>query len=421
MKEKLKTIPDSPGVYLFKNKRNKIIYIGKAKSLRKRVYSYFHKTYADLKVSKLVKEREEVAYITTRTEIEAILLEAQLIQEYKPKYNILLKSGSPFRYLLFTKPKLLLPRLKIIKTKKEKGKYFGPFYQKRDAQAVFDYLTRLFKLFVCNKKLENGCLDYHLGKCAGNCRPDFDRDAYLTRLEIAFDVLKGRHKKFVKKIEEKIFEHNKQLEFERARELAKYLKNFDTIFSTIEAKFSWKKYEPEIAYATATHHPQEKNFSCVLYELQKLLELDTPIKTIDCFDVSHFQGSFIVGSCIRFLDGKPDKNRFRKFKIKTLKKQNDYAALREIVTRRYRNSNEVPDLVLIDGGKGQRNAVLPLLGNTSCVSLAKKEELLITKIHPKGVKLNIKSPIGQLIISIRDYAHHFAINYHRIMRKKSYR
>ena len=149
-----------------------------------------------------------------------------------------------------------------------------------------------------------------------------------------------------------------------------------------------------------------------------VLKLASPPRSIDCFDVSHFQSTALVGSCVRFYDGIPQKNAFRRFKIKTLTEQNDYEALKEIVSRRYKNQDELPDLVVIDGGKGQRNAVLPLLKNSTCVSLAKREERLFSDSYPEGYVLDVHTPVGKLLISLRDYAHHFAITYHRLLRSK---
>jgi len=144
------------------------------------------------------------------------------------------------------------------------------------------------------------------------------------------------------------------------------------------------------------------------------------VNTIDCFDISHFQGHSIVGSCVRFTHGKPDKNKFRRFKIKYLTDQNDYAALQEIVLRRYADSAELPDLILIDGGKGQLSAVQKVLTGVYIVSLAKKEELLFSSYFPQGIALTVHEDVGKILIALRDYAHHFAISYHRLLRSKRF-
>ncbi len=414
------SLPRTPGVYLFKNDKNEILYIGKAKCLKSRVRSYFQKNNPVAKVGFLVEEHATISWISTKNEIEALLLEAQLIARYEPKYNVLLKKGQPFVYIVFTKcldtwnGRGHLPQLKIVRNKKDKGVYFGPFLHKGDARKMYDFLRQIFKLNICNKSIANGCLQYHLGNCTGNCKDGFSVKDYLFRLQLAMDVLKNNQKQFRKKIKEKIAEYNNELAFEKARKLISYLDRFETIFETLSTKFKESKFEPAIFQATA---PEKTNYAQTSKELQELTKAEKPIVSIDCFDISHFQSSYLVGSCVRFVNGKPDKNSFRRFKIKTLTEQNDYACLQEIVSRRYRNIDEIPDLVLIDGGKGQLSAVKKVIPNVNCISLAKREETIYGQHCKDGIKLDVKTDIGKLLISLRDYAHHFAISYHRLKRK----
>jgi len=424
--------PQQPGVYLFKDKEYQIIYIGKATCLRDRIRSYFGKEQQnDLKIHSLLAEHESINYITTGTEIEASLLEAHLIHKHQPKFNVLLKNGQPFLYILFTKDKP--PTIEIVRNKKKKGTYFGPFLHKMKARSVYNFLTKTFRLSLCNKKIDNGCLAYHIGTCAGNCRSDFDANEYRLRLQLAMDVLKGNDKEYTKKIKEQIEVYSKQLAFEKAQHLHEYLTNLDYIFRNIRLRFSPSKYSADVYIALnpfeqfheinnpKIQDPQPKeqaDASALEVKLQQFFKLENPVYTIDCFDISHFQSSSLVGSCIRFTDGKPDKNKFRRFKIKTLDKQNDYAALQEILTRRYKDKKNLPDLILIDGGKGQLNAIKKLGLQTICVSLAKKEERLFGDLFPEGIQLDVKTEVGKLLIALRNYAHHFAISYHRVRRKK---
>lgn len=414
METDYKTLPNLPGVYLFKNTEGQVIYVGKAKSLKTRVASYFQNK-TDWKVQALLEEAIRVDHVLTNTETEALLLEAQLVQEYDPKFNVLLKTGQPFLYLVVTND--TVPELKIVRSKTKKGVYFGPFIHKQQARAVHNFLISTFQLFCCNKKIPNGCLDYHLGKCAGTCMGTFNKGDYQFRVGLAQDVLRQDHAAFLEKLDQKINDYNQTLEFEKARNLHQYKEIIDTIFATLKAKYSPTKYLTDVTIATLPDQPID-NYEITAQELKETLGLQGLPETIDCFDISHFQSRYIVGSCIRFTNGKPDKNKFRRFKIKTLDQQNDYAALQEVVSRRYKNPEELPDLVLIDGGKGQRNAVLPLLQNTPCVSLAKKEELLFSDKYKEGLLLNVATNIGKLLISLRDYAHHFAISYHRLLRGK---
>ncbi len=415
-KSVINSLPTLPGVYLFKNKDNTIIYVGKAKSIKNRVRSYFQNKDKDWKIKALIDEHATLEHIVTKNEEEALLLEAQLIKDNQPKFNVLLKSGQPFVYLLFTKEPLL--KLELVRNKKKKGTYFGPFLHKKQARSVHTYLHKTFRLEWCNTKIKNGCLKYHIDLCAGNCRDDFDHEEYLFRVNLCITILKGNYTKSLRDIKNRITTHNTNLEFEKAKHLTEYLHNLDTIFATLKTKFSDKRYANEVFLATTPIHTRKQPDLALANKLQDFLQSAKPIITIDCFDVSHFQSNEIVGSCIRFAHGIPDKNNFRRFNIKSLKEQNDYAALQEIVSRRYKNPEDLPDLIVIDGGKGQLNAIKKLISQTTVVSLAKKEERLFMNQFPDGIVLDIRTELGNLFIALRDYAHHFAISYHRLRRNK---
>lgn len=411
-----KFIPTLPGVYLFKDAQGTIVYIGKAKSLHHRVHSYFQAHNRDWKVEAIRSAYADLDFIITKNETEAMLLEAELIQRYQPELNTVFKTGQPFIYILFTNTKHL-PTMTIVRNKKRKGTYFGPFLHKQQARRVHQFLLQTFQLNACNKKIANGCLDYHIGNCPGTCKTDFDKHEYLFRLELAKDVLRHQDKAFIEKIKMQLSEYNKQMAFEKSKRLHEYLENFALIFETIKTKYAPEKFTADILAATAP--VSEAPISPTIgTELATLLEIPTPISTIDCFDISHFQSHSIVGSCVRFTHGKPDKNKFRRFKIRTLTEQNDYAALQEIVMRRYKDASELPDLILIDGGKGQLSAVQALFPQAHIVSLAKKEERLFGTSVKDGITLDVKTEIGRLLIALRDYAHHFAISYHRLRQRK---
>ena len=434
-------VPSQAGVYFFKNAAQDIIYIGKAKCLKKRVQSYFSKRESDFKIDALLKEYASIDYVLTDNDIQAQLLEARLINEHQPKYNVLLTGGNPFLYILFTTVKSAhctkigdLPAIKLVRSKllREKGTYFGPFIQKKEARAVFAYLVRTFKLRLCAARLDGGCLDYHLGVCAGSCLPHFDVEAYAARLELARHMLEGNFKQALDMLKERIAHYSTGHEFETARVFHEYLQNFDVIFQTLKVGFSERRYADDVFAVTAPLAVNMQDRLAGADELKKLLNLPVRPRSIDCFDISHFQSRHLVGSCVRFADGTPDKTGFRKFKIKTLTQQDDCAALQEIVARRYTapdaraerlvfSRDLFPDLILIDGGKGQRNAICRLLKDhgdcvPSVLSLAKREERLFTPIHPEGIVLDIHTPLGRLLIALRDYAHRFAIGYHKKLR-----
>lgn len=418
--EILKNIPQLPGIYIFKNAANQVIYVGKAKNLYKRVLSYFQKKDDDWKVKELIVEHTSIEHIVTKNEAEALLLEVQLIRNYQPKFNTLLKSGNPFLYISFVYSRQeSLPEMKLVRTKKEKGCYFGPFMRKMDARRVFDYLTRTFKLIHCKSKIAHGCLEYHLGRCSGTCMTAFDRDEYITRLKLAEQALRGNHALFLKTVQEQLKKYNQEMAFEKAANLAAYIKNLEIIFETIKTKFTEKKYIPEVASKMSPYKRTREDLLLAAQELKQMLNLEKAPQTIDCFDISHFQSRYIVGSCIRFTDGMPEKNKFRRFKIRSLQEQNDYAALVEIVSRRYKDG-DIPDLIVIDGGKGQLSAITAILPQANVISLAKREETIFAPQLPEGYKLDIQQPAAQLLIALRDYAHHFAIAYHKLLRGKEY-
>lgn len=402
-------LPNKPGVYLFKDATHVIIYVGKATCLRQRVASYFHNKGKDWKIDSLLAEHSSIEHIVTGSEMEASLLEAHLIRLYQPKYNVLLKSGQPFVYILFTNEEL--PRMKYVRNKKEKGTYYGPFLQKRPARAAFNYLESTFRLRLCATKIEHGCLDYHIGTCAGNCRPDFDEQDYKIRLQLASNVLKKDHVTFTTTAQDQIKKYNETQEFEKSRTLHEYVANMETIFRTLELRFSPQKYAAAISAATIAKHCMPD--TSIAQSVQEFLGLTKPVVTIDCFDISHFQSTALVGSCIRFSYGMPDPHNFRRFKIKTLDQQNDYAALAEIVERRYKDKSQLPDLIVIDGGKGQLHTVANLALATPCIGLAKNPDRIFCDRYPEGICLDLNNPVGKLCVSIRDYAHHFAIDYHR--------
>lgn len=509
----IKKLPMQSGVYLFKDSDNQILYIGKAKNLKKRVANYITNYDTDLKSQTILSLSVTLEHIVTKTELEAMLLEAQLIQSHQPKCNILLKTGQPFLYIFISQGSPA--QLKLVRTKKQKGTYFGPFLEKTSARSVFNFLIKTFRLQLCKQKIATGCLFYHLGICAGNCRPDFSLDAYNERLALAKESLSTDREKFIASLKERIENYNTLLEFEKSRELYWCVQAFEKVFDVLDTpqvnnqmlikKDIWivtpdckalflfgehhgaltkrhvfyfplnnlsceiifdyfesyyritpppsvillnfdisqetnllyqdfftvlhkRSYSVSIEYPQQGHHAalvrmatikatQELEKQATLSQaLQRAFKLSKPPKTIDCFDISHKQGMFMVGACVRFTGGQPDKNNFRRFHIKSIDHQDDCAALAEIVIRRYKDPLDLPDLIVIDGGKGQLNAVKHLVP-VDVISLAKREETVFSGTIPAGKKLDPKSYVGQLLISLRDYTHHVAISFHRAIAK----
>lgn len=503
--EKAKELPKNFGVYFFKDEKNIIIYVGKAKNLQSRVLSYFKNFDSDFKANSILLHATQIDYKLVKNETQALILEAKLIQTYQPKFNVLLKSGTPFNYIFFSKEKI--PKISVTRNTKAKGTYIGPFLSKAQTLKIYTILTDIFGLKICSRKISGGCLYFHLKKCAGFCLENFDLKNYLKKLKLAKQLCLKGPKFFVKKIKKQIKNSNEKLDFETSENLSEILTTLENNFEKLQetkaiSHLELEKYiqahiwienktqlflfslsqgnvKKEFIYNLnkfeSTQSPQEyfnffynqapaplsiftnfeikkilklenslvskinelspdyiqlaleivkqddlKNSSLHL-SLKKLFKTKKPIVTIDCFDISHHQGTFQVGSCVRFKNGQPEKDKFRKFKIKLVKQQDDYKCLQEIVFRRYNLTQDFPDLILIDGGKGQLNAVKELYPEVEIASIAKKEERIFRpsfQVEDKnlvhhGIKISEKTIEGSTIISLRDYAHHFAISYHK--------
>ncbi len=400
---KPKKLTKRPGVYFFKNKDEQIVYIGKAKNIADRVASYFASP-DDFKHGLILSEATALETIPTSSEEEALHLEVDLIKKYQPKFNQLLKDGNPFIYLYFSDETIPMLSIVRIKTKKKQGMYIGPFLTKNIARKMFEYVTSTFQLKLCKKKIEHGCLQFHIGVCAGFCSPKFDIEFYKLRLNLAKHVLTKDSKSALKSLDKEIKDASKKMQFEKARNLVEYKKNLEHFVETIEklSNMPSKQQKPD----------DVKNLS-ILLAMQKRLHLNHVPYVIDCFDISHMQGHAIVGSCIRYVNGQPESKSFRRFKIKSIVDQNDYAALAEIVKRRYKSSNGYPNLVIVDGGKGQISAVKKLVGTAELVGLAKKEETIISANFSRFIQLDHTKLEDALILQIRDKTHQFAVSYHR--------
>ncbi|HAU30509.1 TPA: hypothetical protein DCW54_02690 [Candidatus Dependentiae bacterium] len=417
------TLPTLPGVYLFITPQGEILYIGKAKNLKRRILSYFRPT-NNQKIQQLIEQHERVAYIVTHSELEALLLEATLVHQHQPSFNTLLKNGNPFMYLAVTAPSAQsnqVPQLMLARnTNKKNARYYGPFIAKKDARKLYDYLINNFQLYLCNKKIPSGCLDYHIGRCAGSCKEDFDTKDYLMRLSAAEALLQGNKKNCLAFLHKQIEHFNQLLLFEKSRTIAEQIVTIEYLFDALTHKKHVQIYKKDLQNIFSESLPDEQQYQEASAELQKLAGTRIPPQTIDCFDISHFQSHQIVAAAVRFTNGTPDHNAYRRFIIKSITQQDDYAALQEAITRRYKNPNDLPDLILIDGGKGQRNAATSVLPpNATCLSIAKREERLFTPRYPEGIVLSPDTPAGALLITLRNHTHNQAITLHRIRARKS--
>jgi len=535
LKLQVASLPDAPGIYRFYDASRVLIYVGKAKSLRKRVGSYFNKqSQYNLKTEKLVSEIREIEYTIALSEFDALLLENNFIKANQPKYNILLKDDKTFPYLCILKERF--PR--IISTRKyipEQGEYFGPYTSVVSMKNVLDLIRQLYTIRTCNlllseENIANGkfkvCLEYHIGNCRGPCEGLQGETGYNEEIAQARHILRGNLSMVERHFRSAMQQASEHMEFEQA-ERNKYklelldkfqakstvvnqkltdidvatiisseqesfinymmIKEGAIVFSTnMEARKKLDESDPDILSIAvhelrSTHQSQNPvvltNVPIIVHEgtvenivpqigdkkkllslsltnaihqktkreleraekssrksevltiLQKDLRLPTLPEVIECFDNSNIQGSSPVASMVRFVDGKPNKAGYRHFNIKTVEGPDDFASMKEIVLRRYKrilDENEaLPNLIIVDGGKGQLSHAcealreLSIYGRVPIVGIAKKLEEIYYPEDPIPLHISKKSPGLQLIQKIRDEAHRFAITFHRLKRSKA--
>ncbi len=405
----LKQLPATPGVYQFLDAKKTIIYVGKAANLKSRVGSYFRKS-ADLSPVKqqMVDAVIDIKIITTESEIEALLLEANLIKKLQPYYNVTLRDDKSYIYVKIATEEAW-PRVLTTRTIDRSGTYFGPF---TSANAVRETLRvlRKFLPYRCNQKpidpnlspktyhlKPRACFWYHLGLCPGTCIGAVSRRTYAEIVRNIILFFEGRKKELIRSM-------RKDMGYERIAMMENVLAH-TRVLSVGEQ------------YASDTR------------DLARVLGVSA-LHRIEGYDISNIMGREAVGSMVVFLDGEPAKSEYKKFKIKTVHGANDVAMLEEVLTRRLQHAEwSLPDLMIIDGGKAQRNAALRVVGNhISIIAIAKgghggvlaqKEEIYFPG-EAKPLKLPNASPALHLVLRIRDEAHRFAIGYHKTLRKKKF-
>ncbi len=402
-------IPQLPGVYIFKDISNTILYIGKAKNLHKRVSSYRTDRQIDWKLDSLLKQSQSLEWIIANSEKDALLLEADLISEQKPLFNKLLTTDNPFNYIVF-REKNNLPIVEITRYHSEKNELIiGPFLIKKEAIDLYEYIMSFFNLFICNKKIKNGCLNYHIGKCAGSCKDDFDSISYKKRYSLAKMALKNEDS-FFKLLNTDIKKAKKNFNFVELEKLITYKLNASKLFYELDKKEEMVDMVDSILLNIAL---EESILEKALIQLKEILQLNKIPKIIDCVDISHFQGHAVTGACVRFINGKYSIQFSKSYKLSS-DENNDYKNLITLVHNHYKIINdEYPDILLIDGGKGQLGSVLTLKLPITLIALAKKMETLFTQYHPEGLVLTFEEPYGKLLIALRNSTHNAAIRLHR--------
>ncbi len=506
-------LPRAPGCYMFKGSSGVIIYVGKAKDLRKRVKSYFQKENHDPKTKALLRSISDVDFIATDNEVEALILENTLIKQHQPRYNIDLKDSK--RYALIHITDEAFPRLLIARRPIGKGRFFGPFVSGQERDYVKTALIKSFKIRTCRRLPKKACVRYHIGICTAPCIGMIDQEEYSENVERVALVLKGKVKGLLKKLERKMEGHSMTQNYEPAitlrdqiaaiqnlRERQKmerirrydedilnyvvkegkvYLLVFNVYKGTLTNKQEYvfdakedfleefvvqyysdnsvpselivpKKMDPTIkdylekirGKRVRVNSPKrgdkkkllalvKRNIELhffggveALDDLRKSLRLNETPAVIECFDISHLSGTSTVGSMVQFRYGEPDKSNYRRFRIRTVEGIDDFKAIAEVVRRRYKRlkeeAGELPNLVVIDGGRGQLNAALHELEalevRLPIIALAKQFEEIYFPGLRRPRRFDRKGSALKLLQEIRGEAHRFALAYNRLLRKK---
>lgn len=416
-----------PGIYLFLNQKGKVLYVGKAKNLKKRVSSYFLKNIElGTKTSILVSQIAKIRTIIVRSEIEAFLLESKYIKKHKPKYNVKLTDDKAYLMVRITIkdkfPKVLLARRPNDNPPAGGSIYFGPF--PNAAYALRTVLRTIRKIFPYQSTLNHAkriCLYYHLGLCP--CPPVFNSEnnkkEYQNNIKHIIDFLEGDTKKIIKDIEKERDLLSKNEEFEKANFLQNKINAIELITNPEYKSSLDLNVNPNI-----NEDLREKELNDLIQILNKN---NVPIKNLDrieCYDISNISGTNPTGSMVTFTNGEKDGNWYRKFRIRTLSAPNDFGMMEEVLRRRLNHKDwSYPDLIIVDGGKGQVSTAVKVLKSSNLeipvIGLAKREETIVTS-ELKEISLPKDSDALKLIMRIRDEAHRFAITYHRKLRSKSF-
>lgn len=530
----ISTLPDSPGVYQYYDRDGKLLYVGKAKNLKKRVSSYFNKQQDNGKTRILVKKIANIKHIVVQTETDALLLENNLIKKYQPRYNVLLKDDKSYPWICIKNERFprVFPTRRMIKDGSE---YFGPYTSMKTVHTLLDLIKGLYPLRTCNydlseEKIKNQkykvCLEYHLGNCLGPCEGLYSEKEYHENIEAIRDIVKGNFKESLHKFKKLMKQYADELRFEEAQRIKEkidILENYQSkstvvnpkinnvdVFSiisdegyayvnflqlshgaiirshTLEIKkkldetdeellqlaiielrqrfnsLSREIYVPfalELGEEVKVHVPKlgdkkaildlsernakyfrmekfkqakivdpDRHEKRIMAQMKKDLRLSVEPRHIECFDNSNIQGTNPVAACVVFKNGKPSKKDYRKFNIKTVVGPDDFASMEEVVYRRYKRLLEeeqpLPQLIIIDGGKGQLSSSLKSLdrlglrGKIAIIGIAKRLEELFYPDDPIPLYLDKKSETLKIIQQLRNEAHRFGITFHRSKRSK---
>ena len=423
-------LPKAPGVYLMKDDTGRVLYVGKAKDLRSRVGSYFQPS-ADLlntrgpDICRMVDKVVDIDHIECDSEVDALIKEARLIKDVQPPHNVMLKDDKTFPYIEITTGDDF-PGVYVTRTPRLKGsKLYGPFPNPMGARDAVNALQRVFKFRTCeldiredddSRRFFRPCLLHAINQCTAPCADLVGKDEYKKDIDRFKKFMATKRNTVMRQLTREMNEAATELRFEEAAKLRDRVKAIGSLALSGDVR---EDVQPEVFYVD----PREG-----LEKLGELLNLDAPPRCMECIDIAHLQGAEMVGSLISFIDGKPFKAGYRRFKIKEVTGIDDYAAIREVITRRYRYAADgeelFPDVILIDGGLGQLHAGLEAFADMDIrppmvTSLAKREEEIFIQAKSAPIRLSRNNPALRLMQQMRDEAHRFAQHYHHILRKKA--
>lgn len=418
-------LSEGPGVYIMHDGEGKEIYVGKAKNLRRRVSSYFQKRDRQSKDLALVANIADFEFAETDSELEAFLLESRLIKDLQPRYNVLLKNTDKYPFIEVTWGEAF-PRVRTAwRRDNGESRYYGPFVGAGDIKGALSLLQRVFRFRSCQRAIDpdaprhfrqRGCLNFHLKRCAGVCCGRVSREEYRKRISGLCRFLSGQKKDLIEDLRLDMARTAAELRFEDAASLRDLVDSLENL-----------NRHPGIDESLAPLNPQtepEKG----LEALKRALRLDELPRRIEGIDIANLMGREVVGSLVSFLDGMPFKDGYRRYRIRTVDGQDDFASIAEVVRRRYgRMAGEgvpMPDIILIDGGKGQLGAAAAAMREAGAeprilMSLAKREETPFLAGRPDPLPLPHSDAGLKVLMHVRDEAHRFAQHYHHILRRKA--
>ncbi len=421
IEKKIKEAPKSPGIYFFKDKKGKVIYIGKANVLKNRVSQYFRspKKHSQ-KTKKLVENIFDVDFLICDSEIDALIKEACYIKKHDPKYNILMRDDKNYFFVGITKetyPRIFITHQPLAEGSTVRGStsnnYIGPFTEGFALKETLKLLRKTFPYRHCVKLPKKACLQYHLNRCLAPCIKENTKTKVKQNIRYIEKILKGEKQSLLKQFEKQMIKYAKEEKFEKADEIKKQTENIKKIF---KHKYSLQKFK-EVKRKTINWQAAEKF-------IQKLLKTKKRISRVEAYDISNISGKHAVGSMVVFTDGLPDKKEYRKFKIKfSGNEPNDPKMMQEILARRFKRKDwPKPGLIILDGGVTQLNAVKKIAPKNQLIaSLAKQnEEIYLPENSLPNPTENMPEDVKFFFQKIRNEAHRFAITFHRNLRSKKF-